>query len=328
MGRITGLGSDPQLLRSITVSANGQVLPNATVLPQGLPFTALMEQILESGAAATFGLTSDQEAGIAGAKTLLSAANVVATAADVAIQQQRIDTLVTGAPAALNTLAEIAAQIASDEQGVAGILAAQNRNTQQISTNTAAIGTIQRAVVVGSNVGNGSQAPVQVGGYANNVTGLESGGLAGGGNTVTGNDSGYLAGSGGVIAGNNSGAVASAAYHLMGDFTSAAASYGVSVNSNNAGFFAARGGTLPAGADYSAVIAMFGFTPPAIPQTLFTAQLYLGKPGGGMSLVSPDGNTRAVLTISNTGQLLLNGAAIGSTTTAAPTITNPTFTAA
>jgi hypothetical protein len=55
MGRIIGLGSDPQLVRAITVSGtNGQVLPNNTVLAQGLEFTALMERILISEIPATY----------------------------------------------------------------------------------------------------------------------------------------------------------------------------------------------------------------------------------------------------------------------------------
>ena len=55
MGKIIGLGSDPQLVRAITVSGtNGQVLPNNTVLAQGLEFTALMERILVTEIPATY----------------------------------------------------------------------------------------------------------------------------------------------------------------------------------------------------------------------------------------------------------------------------------
>ena len=61
---------------------------------------------------------------------------------DAALQTQidtektRIDTLVTGAPQALDTLAEIAAQLNSDEIGTAAILATQQQHTQQITSLT------------------------------------------------------------------------------------------------------------------------------------------------------------------------------------------------
>ena len=52
-------------------------------------------------------------------------------------QKGRIDTLVTGAPQALDTLAEIAAQLASDESGTAAILATQQQHTQQLAEKAA-----------------------------------------------------------------------------------------------------------------------------------------------------------------------------------------------
>ncbi|WP_216689008.1 beta strand repeat-containing protein [Hymenobacter siberiensis] len=59
-------------------------------------------------------------------------------AADTATNT-RINTLVAGAPAALDTLKEIADQIAADESGVAAILSTQQSHTSQISSNTTII---------------------------------------------------------------------------------------------------------------------------------------------------------------------------------------------
>jgi hypothetical protein len=48
-------------------------------------------------------------------------------------QRNRLDTLVAGAPAALDTLQEIADQLAADETGTAAILATQQQHTQQLA---------------------------------------------------------------------------------------------------------------------------------------------------------------------------------------------------
>ncbi|RZK39425.1 MAG: hypothetical protein EOO61_07195, partial [Hymenobacter sp.] len=58
---------------------------------------------------------------------------VATVAAGVKTQSDRIDTLVNGAPAALDTLKEIADQIAADEAGAAAILATQQQHTQQLT---------------------------------------------------------------------------------------------------------------------------------------------------------------------------------------------------
>jgi hypothetical protein len=73
--------------------------------------------------------------------------------ADIAALQQRIDTLVNGAPAALDTLQEIADQIANDQNGVAGILArlqAHDNSLQnhegRIQANTTTINSLLAAL--------------------------------------------------------------------------------------------------------------------------------------------------------------------------------------
>lgn len=52
-------------------------------------------------------------------------------------EKGRLDNLVANAPAALDTLAEIASQLAADETGAAALLATQNQHTSQINGNTA-----------------------------------------------------------------------------------------------------------------------------------------------------------------------------------------------
>lgn len=59
--------------------------------------------------------------------------NIAANANAISVQTTRLNTLVTGAPPALDTLPKIAAQLASDESGVAAILATQQQHTQQIA---------------------------------------------------------------------------------------------------------------------------------------------------------------------------------------------------
>jgi hypothetical protein len=51
----------------------------------------------------------------------------------IATERNRINTLVTGAPQALDTLKEIADQLAADEVGTAAILATQQQHTQQLA---------------------------------------------------------------------------------------------------------------------------------------------------------------------------------------------------
>lgn len=52
-------------------------------------------------------------------------------------EKARIDNLLANAPAALDTLAEIASQLAADETGAAALLATQSQHTSQINLNTA-----------------------------------------------------------------------------------------------------------------------------------------------------------------------------------------------
>lgn len=79
-------------------------------------------------------------------------ANTAFVQAAINVQKTRLDNLVNGAPAALDTLAEIAAQLTADEQGAAGILATQLQHTQQIA---ALQGTAGKVVIISGGVAYG-----------------------------------------------------------------------------------------------------------------------------------------------------------------------------
>jgi hypothetical protein len=78
--------------------------------------------------------TNWEEANLGGDvdKAYVDAADATLQAA-ISTEKNRIDNLVTGAPGALDTLAEIAAQLASDEAGAAAILATQQQHTQELA---------------------------------------------------------------------------------------------------------------------------------------------------------------------------------------------------
>lgn len=65
---------------------------------------------------------------VAAVNAALAGLNTALTA-----EKTRLDTLVTGAPAALDTLAEISRQLAADERGTAALLATQSQHTQQLA---------------------------------------------------------------------------------------------------------------------------------------------------------------------------------------------------
>ena len=183
-------------------------------------------------------------------------------------------------------------------------------NTVTVQNNATAIAIIQKAIVVGSNVGSGNQAPVAVGGNGNSITGLESAGVAGGANSVSGNDSAAIAGYQTSVTGNASASAATGYSQVNGAGSFMGGGYGNYLNAENAAIIASRGATLPVGATYSVILGGSSFQAPVLTETAFVPQLYLFKSGGGVSFASPDGTTRSVLTLSNTGQLLVNGTAL------------------
>ncbi|WP_201980384.1 hypothetical protein [Hymenobacter rubidus] len=66
-------------------------------------------------------------------------------------QTDRLNNLVAGAPEALDTLAEIAAQQAADETGTAAMLATQQQHTQQIAANAGFLGTVNGLLTTAKN---------------------------------------------------------------------------------------------------------------------------------------------------------------------------------
>ncbi|WP_201979314.1 hypothetical protein [Hymenobacter rubidus] len=71
-----------------------------------------------------------------------SSAAVSQLQAAIDAQTDRLNNLVAGAPEALDTLAEIAAQQAADETGTAAMLATQQQHTQQLAANAGFLGTL------------------------------------------------------------------------------------------------------------------------------------------------------------------------------------------
>jgi hypothetical protein len=74
---------------------------------------------------------------------------VTANASAIAAERGRMDTLVADAPQALDTLKEIADQLAADEHGTAAILATQQQHTQQLA-NLPAVPTTTDALPEGN----------------------------------------------------------------------------------------------------------------------------------------------------------------------------------
>lgn len=197
------------------------------------------------------------------------------------------------------------------------LLAALGVLEKKIDDNTASIAPIKKTIILGYNVGNGSQAAISVGGYGNNITGLESGSIGGGGITITGADSGSVAGSAISISGINSGSVGGTQSTLTG---SASALIGGFANRNaadEAGIMGGRGLTLPAGATYSAIVGGLSFSAPILPETLFVPQLYIFKPGKGICFVSPTTAINKVLSINDSGVLLFDGNPVGASNSTA-----------
>jgi hypothetical protein len=100
-----------------------KVGPNLTVGPDGTVAAAAQVQNSLTPASATI-------APSAGAVTA-ALANLESA---IGTERKRLDALVTGAPAALDTLAEISRQLVADEQGAAALLAAQHQHTQQLAS--------------------------------------------------------------------------------------------------------------------------------------------------------------------------------------------------
>ena len=92
------------------------------------------------------------------------------------------------------------------------------------------------------------------------------------------------------------------------------------------GILAGMRTVLPRGASFSVILGGRNFTAPVLPDTAFMPQAYLFVAGAGVSLLSPDGLTRRVLTIDNAGALIVTTP--GTPPAATPTATNSTFTAA
>ncbi|MDB5269648.1 MAG: hypothetical protein JWP58_2688 [Hymenobacter sp.] len=119
---------------AVKVGANLTVAPDGTVaaaaqVQNGLaPDTATAAPSVAAVNTALTGLTT----------TLASLSTALTT------EKTRMDTLVAGAPAALDTLAEISSQLAADAQGAAALLATQNQHTQQLAT--------LKPLVAGTNV--------------------------------------------------------------------------------------------------------------------------------------------------------------------------------
>jgi hypothetical protein len=113
------------------VWAPGAQKANSLVIHEGILY--LVKQDIANGQAAPAGntqyyllLTPDVN------KAYVDAANL-ALQAQIAAEKYRLDTLVTGAPEALNTLKEIADQLAADQLGAAGILLTQQQHAQQLA---------------------------------------------------------------------------------------------------------------------------------------------------------------------------------------------------
>lgn len=224
-----------------------------------------------------------------------------------------VNAVINGAPGALDALNELAAALGNDPNFATTVTNNIATRAPQTALDTAngKITILQGAVKVGTNVGNGSQAPVSLGGFQINVTGLESGSVGGGAITISGGDSGSVGGSVINISGVNSGTVGGSQNTLSGERSGMVGGF---QNNNRALCAAVIGGfalTMPVGAEYSAIIGGRSFTAPVIADTVFFPQAYLFKSGGGVSLLSPDGLTRKLLAIDNAGALILGTAAAG-----------------
>lgn len=132
-------GSDYSLLSDSGLTADLlAALTGATTPSAANPFATL-------SAAATLvqnSLTPNTSTAAPSVTAVNGALTTLTTA--VTTQKNRLDTLVNGAPAALDTLAEISSQLAADEQGAAAMLATQNQHTQQLAN--------LKPIVAGTNI--------------------------------------------------------------------------------------------------------------------------------------------------------------------------------
>ena len=195
----------------------------------------------------------------------------------------------------------------------------QKATSDQLSTANGKIAILQAAIKIGTNVGNGEQAGISVGGFANSVTGLESGSVGGGAIVIPGNDSGSVGGSLINISGTNSGQIGSTQGSVAGNTSVLLGTFGCANPAETSAVIASRGAATDVTSKYVAVIGVFGGgTMPAISEGVITSQVYVVKAGGGFSLASPDGLQRKALTLDNAGGLTLAGTTVSDSFAALP----------
>lgn len=133
--------------RKADLGTNGRVpatqLPAATATTLGMVKAGAGLAIQDDGTLSVGATAQSNQNALTPASAVLAptvdAVNNGLSAVRAAINTEkgRIDNLVANAPAALDTLAEIASQLAADETGTAALLATQNQHTSQINGNTA-----------------------------------------------------------------------------------------------------------------------------------------------------------------------------------------------
>ena len=160
-------------------------LPTATATTLGMVKAGAGLAIQDDGTITVGAAAQSTQNALAPASAVLAptvdAVNTGLSAVRAAIDTEkgRIDTLVVNAPAALDTLAEIASQLAADATGAAALLATQSQHTSQLTLNTAAIAATTASLAdFNSALGTKVTAVAGLGLSGNDYTGPEKTKLA------------------------------------------------------------------------------------------------------------------------------------------------------
>lgn len=280
-------------------------------------------------------LTSLQVAGIRNATTPITGTNVVITLADLTAKvPTTTDGLAEGNTNLYFTQSRVLSTVISGYTKSATNtpilvtdteLAALGKLEKKADDNTALINPIIRTITVGSNTGNGYQAPVSVGGYAANVTGLESASVGGGAITISGSDCGTVGGYQLTIPGQACGAIAAGYSQVTGSLGFIGGVYGCYNRSTQSAIIGSIGCSLPLGADQSVILGGYGFTPNPISsstsggttvftyatETVYVPQITFTKSGSGITFKSPTTNLSKLLSINDGGSLVYDGNVVG-----------------